>query len=67
MVSSLKGYIQGGGGRLKDGGRNSSSWWQMISYVHKGVGVGNGSWFEDNLRRVVRGGSITFFFGLVIG
>jgi hypothetical protein len=50
------------GGRLKEGGRDSSVWWQMLSGVRRGVGVGMEGWFEDNIRRRVGGGSETYFW-----
>jgi len=34
----------------------------MISSIRYGVGVLEGSWFEDNLRRVVGGGGSTYFW-----
>jgi len=50
------------GGRLKEGGRDSSLWWRMISSIRRGVGVWEGGWFEDNVRRVVGGGGSTFLW-----
>ena len=50
------------GGWLKEGGRDSSLWWRMISGICGGVGMGVGSWFEDIVCRVVGGGSNTFFW-----
>jgi hypothetical protein len=50
------------GGRLKEGGQESSSWWRMMCGVRNGVGLGMGSWFEDNFRRVVGGGIDTYFW-----
>jgi len=50
------------GGRLKEGGRDSSLWWRLITIIRRGVGVSEGSWFEDNLCRVVGGGGNTFFW-----
>lgn len=50
-------------GRLKEGGMDSSLWWRMISGVcSRGVGMGVGSWFEDNDCRIVGGGSSTFIW-----
>jgi len=49
------------GGRLKEGGRDSSSWWRMISSIRRGVGLLEGGWLEDNVRRAVGGGGSTFF------
>ena len=62
MVSSLKGKIRGGRGRLKEGGRDNSVWWRMICGIRSGVGVGAENWFEDNVRRVVSEGSSTYFW-----
>ena len=62
MVSSLKGSVRGGGGRLKEGGRDNSLWWRMIFVVRRGVGMGVGSWFEDNVLRIIGCGSTTFFW-----
>lgn len=49
------------GGRLKEGG-DSLVWWRMFCSIRSGVGLGVGSWFEDNVRRVVGGGSSTYFW-----
>jgi len=49
------------GGRLKEGERDSSLWWRIISSIRRGVGMSEGSWFEDNVCRVVGGGGSTFF------
>ena len=46
-------------GRLQEGGRDCSMWWRMVSSIRGGVGVGVGSWFEDNVRRAVGGGGTT--------
>lgn len=62
MAPSLKGEVQGGRGRLREGGRDSSVWWRMLSDIQCGVGLGVESWFEDNIRRVVGGGSSTYFW-----
>jgi len=60
MVSSLKGEVRGGRGRLKEGGRDSFVWWRMLSGICSGVGLGVESWFDDNVRRVVvEGGVLT--------
>ena len=61
MVSGPKGYIGGGRGRLKEGARDSSLWWRMVSSIRGGVELVDGSWFEDNVCRVVGGGGSTFF------
>jgi len=50
------------GGRLKEGGRDSSMWWRMLSKIRGGVSLGVGSSFEENIRRVVGGGSSTYFW-----
>lgn len=47
---------------MKEGGRDSSVWWRMLSDIRGGVGLGEGSWFEGNIRRVVGGGSSTYFW-----
>jgi hypothetical protein len=47
---------------LKEGDRDSSVWWRMISGIRSGVGVGAENWFEDNIRRVVGEGSNTYFW-----
>ena len=47
---------------MKEGGRDSSTWWPMVSSIRRGVGLSEGSWFEDNLCRVVGGGGSTFFW-----
>jgi len=59
MISSSKDEIRGGRGRLKEGGRDSSVWWRMLSGIRCGVGLGAESWFEDNVCRVVGKGSST--------
>jgi len=50
------------GGRLQEGGRNTSSWWRMLSRVWEGVGEGVGRWFDDNTRRVIGDGRDTLFW-----
>jgi len=50
------------GGRLKDGDRESSVWWRMMTGIRQGVGLGVGDWFGDNVRRVVGDGDRTFFW-----
>jgi len=37
-------------------------WWRMLSGIRSDVGLGEGSWFEVNIRRVVGGGSSTYFW-----
>jgi len=58
----LKARYEQEGERLKEGGRESSSWWRMMCGIRNGVGLGVGSWFDDNLRRVVGGGRDTYFW-----
>jgi len=36
-------------------------WWRVIVGICGGVGMGVGSWFDDNVRRVVGGGARRFF------
>jgi len=55
------------GGRLKEGGRESSVWWRMLARVHNGVGLGVGGWFDENVRKVVGGGRSTFFLDGQVG
>ncbi|XP_024630861.1 uncharacterized protein [Medicago truncatula] len=50
------------GGRLKEGRSDSSVWWRMLSDIRSGVGLGERGWFEENVRRVVGGGSSTYFW-----
>ena len=50
------------GGRLKEGGSNSSRWWRTICKVREGDGLAVGRWFDDNIRRVVGNGRNTFFW-----
>jgi hypothetical protein len=50
------------GGRLKEGRMDSSVWWRMLSAIRSGFGLGKGGWFEENVCRVVGGGSNTYFW-----
>ena len=50
------------GGRIKEGDSRGSHWWKMVCCIRDGVGEGVGSWFEDNLRRVVGNGRNTLFW-----
>ncbi|XP_039685099.1 uncharacterized protein [Medicago truncatula] len=50
------------GGRLKEGGSQSSLWWRMINKVREGIGEGVSRWFDDNVRRVIRDGRSTLFW-----
>jgi len=49
----LKAHYGEEGGRIREGGRQSSVWWKTVCHIREGIGVGVGSWFEDNIRRVV--------------
>lgn len=60
-VSSLQGYVWGGGA-VEGTGRDSSLWWMMVSVIRGGAGMGVGSWFDENMRRVVGGGGNTYFW-----
>jgi len=62
VVSSLKGSVWGGGRPFDEGERDCSMWWRMMHAIRDGVGEGVGSWFEDNVPRVIRGGSSTYFW-----
>ena len=57
----LKARYEEEGGRLMDGGGDTSVWWKMICGVRSGVGLGVGSWFEYNVRRVVVDGLTLIF------
>ena len=50
------------GGRLKEGGSDSSMSWRMVSGIRDGVRLGVGSWFHDNVRRVIGGSGTTYFW-----
>jgi len=58
----LKARYREEGGRLKEGGRDCSIWWRMMHGIRAGAAEGVGSWFEDNVRRDVGGGSGTYFW-----
>ena len=45
-------------GRVKEGGRWGSSWWKEVVGIWRDVGLGVGSWFEDNLVWVVSDGTV---------
>jgi len=47
---------------LREGGRECSVWWRMISDIRSGVRVGADNWFEEGVRRIVGGGSSTYFW-----
>jgi len=36
-----------------EGGRNGSTWWRALVQIQNGVGLDVGSWFEENLRRMI--------------
>ena len=50
------------GDRLREGGRHDSMWWRSICRVRGRVGEGVGSWFDDNVRRLVGDGRTTLFW-----
>jgi len=50
------------GGHLKKGGRNSSAWWRVMVDICDGLEMIVGSWFDDNIRRVVEDGGSTYFW-----
>ena len=50
------------GGRIREGGRDSSVWWTMLCRIREGDGEGPGTWFDDNIRRVVGHGQDTLFW-----
>jgi len=50
------------GGRLKEGCRHCSSWWQLMCRAREGLGEGVRRWFDENVRRVVGDGRNTFFW-----
>jgi len=55
-------------GRLKEGGRDGSVWWKELVRIRNGIRFMEGSWFEENLRRVVGDGVDTYFcFDLLVG
>lgn len=47
---------------MKEGERMRLSWWKEIVSIRKGDVMGVGSWFHDNLVRVVRDRTKTFFW-----
>lgn len=49
-------------GRIYEGGRGASAWWVSILRLCDGVGMGIGSWFDDNMRRLVGDGASFFFW-----
>jgi len=44
------------GGQLLDGGRNASSWWQVISTFRREA------WFSEHVSRVVGNGKLAMFW-----
>lgn len=58
----LKARYRQEGGWLKEGGRESSLLWRMMSGIRQGVDLGVGDWFGDYVRRVVGRGDSTFFW-----
>jgi len=50
------------GGRIREGGRDSSVWWKMLCRICEGVGEGVRNWFDDNIRRVIGHGRGTLFW-----
>ena len=59
----LKARYREVGGRLVEGWRDSSIWWQMVSGIRGGVGLGFGSWFEwFSFARLVRDESLFFIY-----
>ncbi|MCI12202.1 putative non-LTR retroelement reverse transcriptase, partial [Trifolium medium] len=50
------------GGRLRDGGRRGSLWWQEIASIREGGGEPGGRWFGDHVVRRVGDGSDTLFW-----
>jgi len=49
------------GGRIAEGGRGASAWWEGLVRSCEGVCLGVASWFDDNLRMVVGDGARSFF------
>jgi len=50
------------GGTIAEEGRFNSVWWNNLINVKNGVGVGSGSWFDDNVGREVGDGAQTLFW-----
>lgn len=44
-------------GRLKEGGQYGSTWWREVVRIRDGVGVAGGSWFAENIRKMVGNGT----------
>jgi len=40
-------------GALEGGGMDSFVWWKELVRISNDIGFGEGSWFEEKLRRVV--------------
>ncbi|MCI04539.1 cysteine-rich receptor-like protein kinase, partial [Trifolium medium] len=49
-------------GRVREGGRNGSSWWREIARIRDGIGGLGGGWFEECVLRKVGDGLDTFFW-----
>jgi len=47
---------------LQEGGHHCSLWWRSVCRIREGLGEGFGSWFDDNIRRVVGDGRNTLFW-----
>jgi hypothetical protein len=50
------------GGHFREGGMTDSMWWRTLCRVRGGVGEGVGSWFDDNVHRIVGDGRTTLFW-----
>ena len=59
MLSSCYGEERG---RIKDGGRDVSSWWMEIVKICEGIGIEGGSWFEERIQMKIGNGIKTFFW-----
>lgn len=44
-------------GWLKEGGQYGSTWWREVVRIRDGVGVAGGSWFVENIRKIVGNGT----------
>jgi len=45
----------------KEIGRDGFVWWKELVWICNGIGFGEGSWFEENLRKVVGDGVDIYF------
>lgn len=50
------------GGRICEGRRGASTWWENILRLRDEIGMGIGSLFDDNMRRLVGDGASSFFW-----